>query len=308
MAAISGTATINLGGDSSAAGLYSLWKNTICPGMGFSNSTELLQDVTNTRLVYTKTNLTGTYSTTYWRFGFSANAVTMNLYHAYNTSTDVGTGLLSNYNNNTFTITAASYSYIIYYWKDDAANPQWGMVNVRRSDALSMGIGTYNGGYGWCKITPFNIMDANLQPTTLFIGSNGSSSITRNNWLSTTSSNFYGGTSTCGTTQSLGKTGLQLDFALGNQTNNGNAQGTFQAGTFYQGGATQAGTAPTIVTPVIVGSHGLALGYINDLDIGIAVPLEYDKYRVEDRLVVTAGVEEWQPTGRYSNSLHIRVV
>lgn len=305
MAAIAGTATIGIGGSTSAADLYTLWRNTICPGMGFSNTTELLQDVVNTRLVYTKTNLVGTYSTTYWRFGFTANNVSMNLYHAYNTSTDVGTGLISLGNSASFSIIATTLSYTFYFWKDNATDPQWGMVNVLKSDATSEGGLTYNGGFGWCKITPFSIMDANTQPTTLFIGGTSiSASTTRQNFLTSTATTFTGGSGTCGTTQTQGKT-LQTQFALGNfgTTNNLN-----QSFSFQQQSTLAASSSPIITTPVIVGSHGLALGYVNDLDLGVTTPLEPDKYRVGDRLVVTSGVEEWQPTGRYAHSLFVRVV
>lgn len=304
MTATFGTASIALNGDTSAAGLYSLWKNTICPGMGFSNSTELLQDVTNTRLVYTKTNLVGTYSTTYWRFAFAANSVIMNLYHAYNTSTDVGTGLISGVNNTGFTFSPTTLSYTIYYWKDSAVNPQWGMVNVRSSDANSTGSLTYNGGFGWCKVTPFSIMDPNTQPTTLFIGGSSAGSAARQNFLNSTAVSFFGGSHTVGTTQTQGKS-LQTAFALGHY---GGASSLNISSGFFQAGTLAASTAPIMTTPVIVGTHGLALGYVNSLDLGATTPLEYDKYRLEDRLIVTAGVEEWQPTGRYSHSLFIRVV
>lgn len=307
MAALAGSTTLNLSADTSATALYTLWKNTICPGMGFSNATELVQDITNTRLVYTKTNLTGTYSTTYWRFGFATNNVTMNLYHAYNTSTDVGTGLINAYNNVSFSIVCTSFANVIYYWKDDNANPQWGMVNVRRADNISMGDGGYNGGYGWCKITPFSIMDANVQPTTLFISSSNSTYNDRTNFINSSSAFFYGGNTVCGTTQYQGKS-LQTFFSLGNATGSTNTYGRQVSSTWLQTGTTSASTSPIITTPVIVGSHGLALGYINDLDLGVTMPLEYDKYRVEDRLVVSAGIEEWQPTGRYANSLFVRVV
>ena len=307
MAATAGTHTIAQGGATDAATLYSLFKNTICPGMGFSNSTELHQDITNSRIVYTKTNLTGTYSTTYWRFSFTNNNVTMNLYHAYNTSTDVGTGLISTYNSNDFTISSASYAYVIYYWKDDAVNPQWGMFNIRRSDNISMGNGSFNGSYGWCKITPFSIMDANSQPTTLFISSSNTQQQARYNYLTGTSVNFFGGQTTCGTTQAQGKA-LQTFFSLGNASDTTASYGRGVSTTWFQQSTNSASTSPIITTPVIVGSHGLALGYINDLDLGVTMPLEYDKYRVEDRLIVSAGVEEWQPTGRYANSLFIRVV
>ena len=65
MAATTGTYTINQGDATTASDLYTLFKNTICPGMGYDNSTELHHDVTNSRLVYTKTNQVGTYSTAY---------------------------------------------------------------------------------------------------------------------------------------------------------------------------------------------------------------------------------------------------
>lgn len=307
MAATAGTHTIAQGGATDAATLYSLFKNTICPGMGFSNSTEIHHDVTNSRIVYAKTNLTGTYSTTYWRFGFGTNVVTMNLYHAYNTSTDVGTGLITNYNSTNFSIISTSFAYVIYYWKDDAADPQWGMVNVRRSDNISVGPGIYNGSYGWCKITPFSIMDANSQPTTLFISSANNFTQLRQNFITAAAVNFLGGQTTCGTTQTQGKL-LQTYFSLGNASDLLNSYGRSIGTTWLQQSTNSASTSPIITTPVIVGSHGLALGYVNDLDLGVTLPLEYDIYRVEDRLIVSAGVEEWQPTGRYANSLFIRVV
>lgn len=307
MAATAGTTTIAQGGATDAATLYSLWKNTICPGMGFSNTTEIHQDVANSRIVYAKTNLTGTYSTTYWRFGFTASSVSMNLYHAYNTSTDVGTGLISSYNSVNFSISTVSFGYTIYYWKDDAANPQWGMVNVRRADGTSMGDGSYTGGCGWCKITPFSIMDANTQPTTLFISSSNITQNARLNYINGTTTNFFGGQATCGTTQTQGKT-LQTYFSLGNASITTNQYARDVSTTWFQQSTNSLSTSPIITTPVIVGSHGLALGYINDLDLGVTMPLEYDKYRVEDRLIVSAGVEEWQPTGRYANSLFVRVV
>ena len=73
MAATSGTYTLAQGSDTTASALYTLWKNTIAPGMGFDNATELFYDQASARLVYTKTNLVGTYATTYWQFYFTNN-------------------------------------------------------------------------------------------------------------------------------------------------------------------------------------------------------------------------------------------
>ena len=72
MAATTGTYTINQGDATTASDLYTLFKNTIAPGMGYS-SAELYHDVTNSRLVYTKTNQVGTYSTAYYEFYFTNN-------------------------------------------------------------------------------------------------------------------------------------------------------------------------------------------------------------------------------------------
>lgn len=307
MAATSGTYTLAQGSDTTASALYTLWKNTIAPGMGFDNATELYYDQASARLVYTKTNLVGTYATTYWQFSFTNNVVSYSLFHAYNTSTQTGTGQ-TGYNYGSWSLVGSSNSHTIYYWKDSAANPQWGLCHVlRTTDNVATSTGSYSGAMGWCKITPFNILDPNSQVTSLFISNQWSSYTSRRYHINTTSVNFYGGYTTQGTTAFQGKNIQTSGFALGNAammgTNyNATAQGWINPGT------NSASTSPVLTTPVVVGSHGLVLGYINSTDLSLAIPLEYDKYRVEDRLIVTSGVEEWQPTGRYSNELFVRVV
>lgn len=307
MAATSGTYTLAQGSDTTASALYTLWKNTIAPGMGFDNATELFYDQADTRLVYTKTNLVGTYATTYWQFYFTNNVVNYYLYHAYNTSTQTGTGL-QGYSYGSWSLYGSSYDHTIYYWKDSATNPQWGLCHVlRTTDNVPTASGGYPGAMGWCKITPFNILDPNSQVTSLFISNQFTGYIARRYHLNTTSQNFYGGYTTQGTTAFQGKNIQTTGFSLGNaavySTNyTQNAQGWSNPGT------NSASTSPVLTTPVVVGSHGLVLGYINSTDLSLAIPLEYDKYRVEDRLIVTSGVEEWQPTGRYSCELFVRVV
>ena len=121
---------------------------------------------------------------------------------------------------------------------------------------------------------------------------------------------MYGGYSSVGTTAYQGKannTGT-IPYYLGN-AGNGNSTGNLRTGNgFFIYGSNTASTSPVIVSPVIVGSHYLGLGYINDTDLGLTIPPSYDLYRVDDRLIVTAGSEEWQPTGRYSSELFVRVV
>lgn len=307
MAATYDTYTMAQGSDSTASGLYTLWKNTIAPGMGFNNDTELFHDVLNSRLVYTKTNLVGTYATTYWQFYFTNNTVYLYLYDSYNTSTSTGTGLAT-YGSGYWSISGASYAHTIYYWKDSASNPQWGLCHVlRTTDNVSVAIGNYSGSMGWCKITPFNILDPNNQVTSLFISNQWTSYSIRRYHLNTTSQYFYGGYTTQGTTTFQGKNMQTSGFALGNAAQYG-APFSQQAAPWINPGTNSSSTSPILTTPVVVGSHGLVLGYINSTDLSLAIPLEYDKYRVEDRLIVTADVEEWQPTGRYSCELFVRVV
>ena len=92
MAATTGTYTINQGDATTASDLYTLFKNTICPGMGYDINRASSHDVTNSHLVYTKTNQVGTYATAYYEFEFINNRVTYGLFHAYNTSNNTGTG------------------------------------------------------------------------------------------------------------------------------------------------------------------------------------------------------------------------
>jgi len=310
MAATYGTYSLALGSDTTAGALYSLWKNTIAPGMGFDNATELYYDQADSRLVYTKTNLVGTYATTYWEFRFFNNQVNFYLYHSYNTTTQTGTGNLG-YGNTIWSIAGASYSYIIYYWKDSASNPQWGLCNVTRtSDNTSVSSGTYSGAAGWCKVTPFNILDPNKQVTSLFITNNWTGYNDRLYHSTGATQRFYGGYTTVGTSAYQGK-GVSSNYALslGNASPVGsNLNYRYQAQGWSNPGTNEDSTSPVLTTPVVVGSHGLVLGYINSTDLSLAIPLEYDKYRPDDRLVVTSGVEEWQPTGRYSCELFVRVV
>jgi hypothetical protein len=307
MAATYGTYTMAQGSDSTPSGLYTLWKNTIAPGMGFDNDTELFYDQADSRLVYTKTNLVGTYATTYWQFYFTNNAVNFYLYDSYNTTTQTGTGQAT-YGSGSWSITGASHPYTIYYWKDSAANPQWGLCNVlRTSDNISVATGTYSGAMGWCKITPFNILNPNSQVTSLFISNQWSGSVQRRYHINTALQNFFGGYTTQGTTAFQGKNIQTVGFALGNAATK-STPFSQQSAPWINPGTNSASTSPVLTTPVVVGSHGLVLGYINSTDLSLAIPLEPDKYRVEDRLIVTADVEEWQPTGRYSCELFVRVV
>jgi hypothetical protein len=310
MAATTGTYTINQGDATTASDLYTLFKNTICPGMGYDNSTELHHDVTNSRLVYTKTNQVGTYSTAYYEFYFVNNTVYYRLYHAYNTSTNTGTGTTT-YNNGTWAVNGASYPMKLTYWKDSATDPQWGLLDVTRTDSdIPVSNSNYSAAMGWCKITPFSHLDPNAQITSLFISAQNTSYQDRYYWWSSGYQRTYGGYSTVGTTAYQTKyfNGSTIPFYIGHAGAGTNTGDNRSGRGFKISMSNLTSNSPIIVSPIIVGSHGMALGYINDTDLGVASPPSVDAYRVNDRLIVTAGSEEWQPTGRYSTELYVRVV
>ena len=309
MAATTGTYTINQGDATTASDLYTLFKNTIAPGMGYS-SAELYHDVTNSRLVYTKTNQVGTYSTAYYEFYFTNNIAYYRLYHAYNTSTNTGTGQTT-YNNASWGMNGSSYPMKLTYWKDSATDPQWGLLDVTRTDSgIPTSTGTYSGAMGWCKITPFSNLDPNAQITSLFISAQNVAYQDRHYRWSTGYNRYYGGYSTVGTTAYQAKyfNGGMIPFYIGHAGNSNNTGDNRSGRGFHIGISNLASTSPIIASPLIVGSHGMALGYVNDTDLGVAPPPGVDIYRVDDRLIVTAGSEEWQPTGRYSTELFVRVV
>ena len=257
MAATTGTYTINQGDATTASDLYTLFKNTICPGMGYDNSTELHHDVTNSHLVYTKTNQVGTYATAYYEFEFINNRVTYSLFHAYNTSNNTGTGQTT-FSYGYWDMAGASYPMKITYWKHNATDPQWGLCDVTRTDqGVPLSNTNYSGSMGWCKITPFSILDPNSQINSLFLSAQNANYQDRYYGYNTSYQRMYGGYSSVGTTAYQGKannTGT-IPYYLGN-AGNGTSTGNVRVGNgFFIYGSNTASTSPIIVSPVIVGSH-----------------------------------------------------
>ena len=58
----------------------------------------------------------------------------------------------------------------ITYWKHNATDPQWGLCDVTRTDqGVPLSNTNYSGSMGWCKITPFSILDPNSQITFILV-------------------------------------------------------------------------------------------------------------------------------------------
>lgn len=267
--------------------ILDMWQNYIpqlATAMGFdgANPWYTTTAVTPYWTVYQLYNLSGTQSTNYFYFTSGTNAFTMGLASGFNTTTRVASGTVATYGSVATGTFAAGTSYTTLAWKDSSFDPQWALRSIYVTGTQTM----HSTVCGWCKFTPFSNFDGNKAATSLFFGTSASGG--------TGFTNIH----TTGTTTSLGLQDTSGRFSVGSVG--------FGAGIGARG--LNFDSKATLTYPVVVGQGYLPYGYINSTDLAVYTPGVNTLYTVFDRLVVTAGVEEYRPVYGTGAELYARVI
>lgn len=267
---------------------------TLAANMGFDPSEEYFRYTSASPywLVYKKTNLTGVYADMYFGFQTTTTAMTLGLYSSFNTTTRTGVGAVATYGARSMTGTLiAGTTYRFDVWKDSDLDCKWGITTCfRSSDNIPFASPS-----GWCKFVPFPHFDANKAATSLIFS---------NSENVTTS---FANMNTTGVSKSAGTPSIQPSIGVVDSS------GRFTLAYGVLGGGICARNPDVdgkvhLVSPVVVGQGAMPYGYIDSQDLAIYSTPGLATFAKEDRLIVSAGVEEYEPIYARGCDMFVRIV